>query len=413
MNIVTLLLTIFIILVIPNGFILIFVLCFLIPNIQKNRRREQREVEKALLDKKNIIFESEAARDLLILIPFSLVFFTFGGLMICSFIHTGVDTSSSVVTLIFGIILCFIPTIIILNKLIIIIKILKGKYVIVIDELKYIYYNSDYDYDSESNYSDRSAWYLYFKDFFKAYDKRVLVNNYRDGNKYRKGNKFYLVFLKGSKEPYIFSFKEYTLPPEAKDKLKNLDEIKDYINIKKINLKSNNDNIIINKSQIKKDFNRLGHKKTAIFFTLISISMLILISTILVLIAKNLISISFEYIIALIIMPLMLIFDIFMSFIKIKYVCQIYSNIRKGNIKIIEDEVIALNRNISYVYSNKMISFKFKNYNKLFYADKKEYSDIKIGDKFYLVFVKGENNVIKAYDAKRSTLDKNLEHYLK
>lgn len=94
------------------------------------------------------------------------------------------------------------------------------------------------------------------------------------------------------------------------------------------------------------------------------------------------------------------------TIIKIKYLVQIITNVKKDKYEIKEDEIVSLNNGIQYSDSNKMISFKFKNYKKIVYADKKYYDNPKIGDKFYLVFVKGDKEPIKVYDANYSLLEK-------
>ena len=95
-----------------------------------------------------------------------------------------------------------------------------------------------------------------------------------------------------------------------------------------------------------------------------------------------------------------------MTIVNVKYSYCIINNIKNNNYEIKEDEVISLNNGIQYSDSNKMISFKFKNYKKIVYADKKYYTDVAIGDKFYLVFVKGEKAPINVYSIKNSILEK-------
>ena len=51
-----------------------------------------------------------------------------------------------------------------------------------------------------------------------------------------------------------------------------------------------------------------------------------------------------------------------MGIYSVKYRLGIVKNIKKNNYKIKEDEVVSLNNRLSYSDSNKMISFKFKNY---------------------------------------------------
>jgi len=154
--------------------------------------------------------------------------------------------------------------------------------------------------------------------------------------------------------------------------------------------------IFLNQSRIKGDFTKSGHRRTAIIDILLSIFL------ILFFVASILI---FDSLLGTIILLLVNIVWLFLTIVKVKYVVGIYSNINKGNFKIKEDEVVSLNSRIPYRDSNEVISFRFKKYKKLIYEDKREYHDTQIGDMFYLVFVKGENEPIKVYNAKNCIIE--------
>lgn len=94
-----------------------------------------------------------------------------------------------------------------------------------------------------------------------------------------------------------------------------------------------------------------------------------------------------------------------MTVCKIKYLYTIIKNIKHNNFKIKIDTVTSLNNRVDFKDSNGVISFKFKNYKKIVYADKEDYNIIDIGDEFYLVFVKGEKEPVKVYRLKDSILD--------
>ena len=99
------------------------------------------------------------------------------------------------------------------------------------------------------------------------------------------------------------------------------------------------------------------------------------------------------------------VFFLIMNTTHIKHILNMLNQIKNNNYEVKEDEIVSLNNRLSYSDSNRMISFKLKNYKKIVYQDKKYFSDVKEGDKLYLVFVKGEKDPIKVYNAKYSTME--------
>ena len=239
-----------------------------------------------------------------------------------------------------------------------------------------------------------SGWQLYFKDYFKTYNKYVKFKDLKEGTSYKEGDKFYLVFVKGNSIPYIFAANEYTL--SSSEKLQTIEEIKNYTNLEEYVLEINDEQIIINKERITKDFFNKSQKQTVLIDVAITIGIVLFA-----------ILTSFLYFNIFVIIILFLVFALFliMTIIKIKYLLTINSNIKNNNYEIKEDEIISLNNRLNYSDSNKIISFKLKNYKKIVYADKKYFTNIAIGDKLYLVFVKGEKEPIKVYNKKNSILE--------
>lgn len=370
-------------------FFAIFLLSFFIPitiTFARNKKQDK------ILNKYSIFLDSSPRVFAIFLF---LLFFVVGlFIMYLSSREYNLDKNKSIGGMVCSLIFIVPPIIFIINTIKESIKILNGKYVIVVDELMDKYYYND---SNKADSPDHSCWWLYFKDYFKKYNAKVKIESLKRGNSAKEGDKFYLVFVKGSKSPYIYECEKYKLEENENDKLKTLAEAKNYINKKDFVLEKivQNEKIVINKSTIKKDFTKSGHRKTAIIDVLICIfSMLFLVMT----------TLLFKNIIASILLLLVTVFWIIMTPIKIKYVYTIYSNINKENFKIKEDEVISLNNRIQYSDSNHVISFKFKNYKKLVYEDKRIYHDTQIGDKFYLVFVKGEKDPIKVYNCKNSCI---------
>lgn len=371
-------------------FITIAILCFIIPIIYTSIKRKKRKRKRDILDRKTIMADSGVASGLL-LILFSLVFVILGIIIIYLAISKSENTSNMVSVIIMGIIVCAIPICIIIHSIKTALKVSFGNYVIILDELKDKYYYQDHSYNG--NGVDMSGWQLYFKDYFKTYNKYVQFKDLKEGTSYKEGDKFYLVFVKGNSNPYIFAANEYTLSPN--EKLQTIEEVKNYINLEEYVLEINNEQIIINKERIIKDFFDKSQKQTVLIYVAITIGIVLFA-----------ILTSFLYFNIFAIIILFLVFALFLiiTIIKIKYLLTIHSNIKNNNYEIKEDEIISLNNRLDYSDSNEIISFKLKNYKKIVYAEKKYFTDIDIGDKLYLVFVKGEKEPIKVYNKKNSIL---------
>lgn len=110
----------------------------------------------------------------------------------------------------------------------------------------------------------------------------------------------------------------------------------------------------------------------------------------------------------IIIVSFISLFLILLAIVKISYVYSILKNIKNGNIKIKKDTIKSLNNGIDFMDSNRMMSLKFENYKNLVYVDKKNFLNTKVGDEFYLVFVKGEKSPLGVYSLNRSTIDNDL-----
>lgn len=375
--------------------LIIVVLCFIIPMIYTLTKRKKRKVKRDILDKRTIMVDSGISSNIG-LILFHLVFLVLGLIIIYAATNTAENLSTMIFCIIFGIATCLIPIFIIMKTIKTALKILNGKYIIILDELKDKYYYEDHSYNGDD--IDHSGWLLYFKDYFKTYDNYVKFKDLKEGGNYKIGDKFYLVFLKESNYPYIFAADEYNLAPSEKEKLKTIDEAAEYIKLEKFVLKKEilNERIIINKKRIIEDFCK---NKSIIPDILIPIGILLF---------GIITYISFSQLIPLIIILVIFLFFLIMGIYSVKYRLGIVKNIKNNNYKIKEDEVVSLNNRLSYSDSNKMISFKFKNYKGIVYADKKDFYDTKVGDKFYLVFVKSEKEPIKVYSAKNNVLSNEL-----
>lgn len=369
------------------------IICLVIPFIFIISRNKKRKVKRDILDKKTIMIDSGISGEIVWIIFLSL-FFVVGLILV----YLSITKEFSISGIIGGSIFCIIPTLITLMIIKITINILRGNYVIIEDELM----DKHYYADPRSN-NAFSGWLLYFKYFFKKYNNYVKVQSLREGNNYKIGDKFYLVFVKGNSIPYVFSAKEYKLDQSEKENLKTIDDIDDYTKLKEFVLEKNvdtNENIILTPKKIINDFFNKSRKQTFIFVIFLPIFLLIL-----GIVSYNL----FFNIPALIIISIVFVVFLFMCIIIIKHYITIINNIKNNNYKIKSDEIISLNARIPYSDSNTTISFKFKNYKKIVYAEKKDFTDVKIGDKFYLVFVESSKEPINVYNVKNTIIDSSMK----
>lgn len=367
------------------------VFCFIVPMAYTMIKRGRKKVHKDVLNKRTIMIDSGISSKIALTL-FLLVFLIVGMIVIYLAIYKSENLYTMIAMIVMGIIFCLVPSIIGFHIIKTAIKVLNKKYVIVLDQLMDIYYYNEVE--SDFNH-DHSGWQLYFKDFFKVYNQYVKIRNIGEGNKYNKGDLFYLVFVKGSRTPYVFAANEYTLDPSERDKLKTLEEAKDYIKLKKFTLETEvyNGKKMINSNTIIHDFFGKDEKRTLLFFGLISIFLLIVC-----------IGISSFSLVASIVVLLVLICILFIAIVKIKYLYSIIRKIKRSQYEIKIDEVISVNENLQYSDSNQITSIKFKNYDKIVYTNKKENYNAQVGDSFYLVFVKGETTPIHVYNTKNSIL---------
>lgn len=366
--------------------IVIFLISFVLPFYISRKRKIKNE---KILNRKSIMIDSlELNR--LCFIPFLLLFIIVGLFIIYAAIKVGSNTNI-VVGIIFGLFLIIIPLIIMINIMKDIIKVISGKYVIISDILADQRVIDD-------RYNERNLYQLYFKDYFTKYNKYVQVQSTEFHNS-KVGDEFYLVFLKNCNTPYAFNKKNYTLDDKELDKIIDINSLKNFnSDIKEFILESPSlDNIEINKKKIIKDFFNKDQRKTVIVFILICIFLLIFLLSTIFVFGLN----EITNWIALIISSLAFVFFCFLTFIKIKYVYTIIKNIKNNKYEIKNDIVKSINERVDFSDSNYMMSFRFENYKKLVYDSKKIFHDTKVGDEFYLVFVKGEEEPIKIYDSKR------------
>jgi len=366
------------------GFIMMltFFLAFILPIIMKKKKTKR--VGKVILTPKTIVSESGVSYQLPVII-FLIIFLLVGAMIIFQGISMSASTVNMIGNILFGGVFMLLPLVVIVKILKKNIQLLSGNYVVLKDVLK------DKDYYISSGSDKDEHYYLFFENYFERFNKRVSVSKsvYQEAN---IGDEFFLVFAK--KSVYAFNARDYEFNDYSKSI--HIEELDEYLNEKEFELEKNTEIIHITSKRIIDDFLNDNERKTCIVFGLSSLFLIAVAVGVIMLDTStvgNIIVILFAAV------------WIFLASVKIKYVIEIVWNIKKGNFKIKNDRVVSLNDNIDYKDSNAMISFKFENYKNIVYTKRKFYNEVVVGDDFYLVFVKGNKEPIRAYHCKQSVLE--------
>ena len=371
---------------------ILLILGFIFPKISKKNNLNNK-----ILNKKTILSESGIYINIFIKL-FIGILIVVGALVMYLSIISSQGVFNKIIIILLGLICVIFPSYILIKLQIRCMRIIKGNYVIIEDILKDKEATTSNSSDSTSN----GKFYLYFNDYFKKYDKEVSVKK----DVFERadiGDEFYLVITKSD----CFAFNKKNCMLEEETKVIKIEDISKYININNIDTKNKeipNNICILTKDKIKKDFKRQGHVKTAIALILISIVLILF----LVLFGRDI-----KELVAIIILSIMIIFLLLFTFVKVKYVFTILKNIGCDKFTIMEDEVVSLNNGVDFKDSNNTISFKFKNYKKIVYASKKSHPNAIIGDKFYLIFVKGDSEPVEVYNEKYTKIDGNISNLIK
>lgn len=347
-------------------------------------------VQKDALNKNAILLKSGVYTKIYFTL-FSFIFSIFGVFLIYLSFEKSEYLFNSILGVIIGVIMCLIPIFLTLSILKEYYKISKGDYVIVVDKLM------DKRYISNESAS-KSYWLLYFKDFFGKYNNFVKFHGMRKGDNCKEGEHFYLVFIKNDCVPYVFPEKEYLLEQCDNERLKKYEDIEDYVGIKKFVLKKEiiEEPVVLSKEKIINDYFDGRRRKSLLMdiFVILFITFCLVISFIL------------SELLAIILVAIVWLFFVIMTFIKLKHFSSLINKIKAGEYTIKEDEVATLNEMIQYRDINELMSLKFKKYNKLVYVDKSKYSDVNVGQEFYLIFINGEKEPLVVYSKKNTLLEK-------
>lgn len=346
-----------------------------------------------ILNKKSILKQLGFGGHLFIIF-ISTIFLIASIIFIWQSIVERTDTIPFILNIILGFIIFIFSFYFIFYVLRIIINIQNKNYIIILDELMDKYYYRDVP----STEVDNSAWHLYFKEYFRLYNKKVRIIHYQIGNRYKAGDKFYLVFVKGKKNPFIFAVNEYELGITEQEKISSFSEASDYINFKKFTIKENDNKgaVTVDKKRLIRDFLDINKIVNALICTLVSVFAIIMIVT------------FWEEGLPVIIIGFMflLVFGL-ISVSNINYMIRIVTNIRKNRYVIKIDKVVSINEETNYRSLNSQIKLKFEDYKENIYVERKYYNSVRVGDEFYLVFIKGNYEPIKIYNVKENILNLN------
>ncbi len=370
-------------------FSIAFCLFFIIPML-KNQKNKTNNKNLKELDSNTIISESNIIYGMSSFV-FLFIFMLVGIIIF----YLGIILNNILVSIIFGGLFIFIPLLILINVYIRYYNVSKNKYVIIEDILEDM--EMIVNHSSSDSVDTRDYYYLYFKNYFSKYNKRVRVKQ-KVYNNAKKGDAFYLVFINNI--VYAFNKKDYILSDT--NRTLDIKLLKNHYNIKDFKLDENHNIYKINKKMIINDFFDNSQKKTIIFCLLIDLFLI----GVGVMLCFNFIKFNW---LALVLILIAFIFFLFLTIIKIKYLSGVIRNIKKDNFCIKTDKVVSINNGVPFRDSNEIISFKFNNYKKIVYADKKDFNNIKIDDEVYLVFVKNEKEPIKLYNTENSVLDNDLK----
>ena len=350
------------------------------------------EKDKIILNSKNIVKESKTIVGISIL--FELIMMGFGLLAFVTLLSQKDFEGNKTLTLLFCSIFIIIPLISLIKKFIISQKLKTTDFVVITDTLRD---KEIYEYTQMSDSTSRDCDYLlYFDNYYTKYNKTIKVN-IAVYDEARKNDKFYLVFV--GKKILAFNTNKYVLDDAASEKLIDIEELSNYINIKEYETKNDGEVKNLTKKRIIKDFKK-DQRFTVIMQTILTIFLITLTIGFFIM---------FKNILALIVMLLFTIFISFIAIVKISFVIKVISSIKKDNFSIKLDRLVSLNKSVEFKEQHNIVTFKFQNYKKTFYDAKKNYINPCENDEFYLVFIKGESDPVKVYQRKYVTLDSSLK----
>lgn len=94
-------------------------------------------------------------------------------------------------------------------------------------------------------------------------------------------------------------------------------------------------------------------------------------------------------------------FVVMATIVKVTYLRKTIRAIKNNEYVIMKDILVKMNEHLTPKDAKKLISFRFKAYNKLVYELRDKFEDVQIGDRFYIVSTETSEDPIAVYDVKR------------
>lgn len=233
----------------------------------------------------------------------------------------------------------------------------------------------------------------------KKYLKRRVQIELRYEN-LKEGEKCILIFTDISKDFVAFyPGNSYNLDSVLQGQIIDVDRIvnenKKYNNRNKIQEETK----ILTKKQLLKDCVNKSQKVTVLVFTLLIFVLLFM----MIIFRENLLFI--------VLYGLAVIFLLIFNILKINYLFQIKKNIKNNNYKLVKDLVVE--KNFSKSYDLEYLKFQKQKNNHYYYPDELLFSDAKVGDVFYMLYVSGESEPLQIYSEKNIILSEEISDCIK
>lgn len=246
------------------------------------------------LNKKAIMNEYLPTSTVLLIVLVNIFLIILFGSMIPSMINKSLFNNYYFI--LFGLVL-FIPLLILFMYIIKFIKVYTGGFIIVRDTLKDTK-KERASTDIFGNLFHSSHYFLYFKKLFIDYNTGIEVKDSKYYNA-KVGGKYYLVFLKNSKKPYIFEEEYYKLSDKLEDKVVDIIELDNYTKLEKD--EEYPTGLLIDKKRLLNDINTHNSKMSVLLLIIINM-LLVFISITSLFITKNIIIMSIPLVIFFIVL---------------------------------------------------------------------------------------------------------------
>lgn len=248
---------------------------------------------------------------------------------------------------------------------------------------------------------NRKEYLLYFKDYYDRTGKTIKVNR-TTYSKAFKDNDYYIVFKRDNNEN----------PSVYKKDADNLDKetLKCQIDIKLLGYFLDDEDLIMTQNNTHKFLNKddLNRDITKDDFNILKSLIIIILIFPLFILFMGLASLN----IRLIIVSILLFISSFLVLYAFNYKkIKISNQIKNGKFKIQIDKIESINKSLDFRSTYLLRTLTFKKCNKEIRVPKRDFLEVKKGDKVYLV-LDNKKNIITCYNAKYVQFDKDLEEYI-